>query len=140
MDARSPRMTAERSASGIRVQASGDHAHDVGLLHDQEILAVELDLGARPFAEQHLVADLEVDRDELAGLVAPARADRENLALRGLFLRGIRNDDAAGGLLVGLDAAHDHPVVQGTEFAFRHGFLVAAGAAWWTETLVLEGG
>src|SRR6266550_2439505 len=37
-----------------------ENAHDVALLHDQQLLAVELDLGARPFAEQHAVADLEV--------------------------------------------------------------------------------
>src|SRR5271156_5837394 len=41
----------------------GEHAHDVALLHDQELLAVDLDLGARPLAEQHAVADLDVDRD-----------------------------------------------------------------------------
>ena len=51
---------------------SAQHAHDVALLHDQELLAVELDLGAGPFAEQHAVADLEVDRDQLA---AVAEAD-----------------------------------------------------------------
>src|SRR6202023_2560383 len=118
----------------------GEHAHDVGLLHDQEILTVELDLGARPLAEQHLVADLEVDRDELAVLVAAAGADCEDLALRGLLLGGVRNDDAAGGLVLGVDAAHDHAVVQGAELSFGHGFLVAAGAAWWTETFVLSGG
>ena len=73
-----------------------EDAHDVALLHDQEILAVDLDLGAGPFAEQHAVADLEVDRDELAGLVAAARADGDDLALRGLFLGGVGNDDAAG--------------------------------------------
>ena len=28
------------------------YAHDVGLLHDQELLAIELDFGARPLAEQ----------------------------------------------------------------------------------------
>jgi len=28
-----------------------DHAHDVGLLHDQQVLAVDLDLRARPFAK-----------------------------------------------------------------------------------------
>src|ERR1700691_4747687 len=50
--------------------ASGDHAHDVGLLHDQELLAVELDLGAGPFAEQHAVAGLDPDRDDLAVFVA----------------------------------------------------------------------
>src|SRR6266481_5457245 len=48
----------------------GEHAHDVALLHDQELLAVDLDLGARPLAEQHAVADLDVDRDQLAALVA----------------------------------------------------------------------
>ena len=73
-----------------------EHAHDVGLLHDQEFLAVDLDLGARPFAEQHAVADLDVDRDELAALVAAARADGDDFALRGLFLGGVGNDDAAG--------------------------------------------
>ena len=28
-----------------------NHAHDVGFLHDHEVLAIELDLGARPLAE-----------------------------------------------------------------------------------------
>src|SRR5215467_11349956 len=86
---------------GLRRDALGQHAHDVGLLHDQEFLAIELDFGARPFAEQHPVAHLEVDRDELAGLVAPARTDRRNLTLRWLLLRGIGNDDAALGLFLG---------------------------------------
>src|SRR6059058_4432828 len=27
------------------------HAHDIGFLHDQKILAIDLDLGAGPFAE-----------------------------------------------------------------------------------------
>ena len=39
-----------------------EHAHDVALLHDQQLLAVDLDLGAAPLAEQHLVALLQVDR------------------------------------------------------------------------------
>src|SRR5471032_3322500 len=60
----------------------GENAHDVALLHDQELFAIELDLGAGPFAEQHAVADLEVDRDQLAGFVAAAGADRRDLALR----------------------------------------------------------
>src|SRR5438876_4490495 len=95
-------------------------AHDVGLLHDQEFLAVELDLGARPFAEQHAVAYPEVDRDQLAGLVAAARADGGDFALRGLFLGGIRNDDAALGFFFGVDTLDHDAVVQGTEFGFSH--------------------
>src|SRR3546814_18319466 len=39
-----------------------EHAHDVRLLHDQQVLAVELDLGSGPLAEQHPVAGLAVER------------------------------------------------------------------------------
>src|SRR6202011_1733474 len=67
-----------KSASRREGERSGDYAHDVGLLHDQEILAIELDLGAGPLAEQHLVANLEVDRDQLAGFVAAAGANRRD--------------------------------------------------------------
>src|SRR3954449_10659889 len=41
----------------------GENAHNVALLHDQQFLTVELHFGARPFAEQHAVANLEIDRD-----------------------------------------------------------------------------
>ena len=47
-----------------------DDSHDVGLLHDQEILAIELDLGAGPLAEQDAVALLDVERNERALLIA----------------------------------------------------------------------
>src|SRR5262249_50178760 len=92
-----------------------DDAHDVALLHDQEFFAVDLDLGARPFAEQHPVPDLDVDGDQLAGLVAAAGANRDDLALGGLFLGGIGNDDAAGGFLFGIDALDDNAVVKRTK-------------------------
>src|ERR1043165_9415770 len=73
----------------------GEDAHDVAFLHDQQLLAVDLDLGAGPLAEQHPVADLEVDRDQLAGFVAATRTNGGDFALRRLFLGGIGNDDAA---------------------------------------------
>src|SRR5215471_13658780 len=117
---------------GLCGGASGDHAHDVGLLHDQEFFAIELDFGARPFAEQHPIARLDVDRNELAAFVAAARAHGDDLAFLRLLLGSVGDDDAAGGLVVGLDAAHDHAVVQGTELGFRHIFLVGAvcAASW----------
>ena len=99
---------------------SAQHAHDVALLHDQEFLAIELDLGARPFAEQHAVADLEVDRDQLAGFVAATRADGGDFALRGLLLGAVRNDDAALGLFFGVDALDHDTVMQWTKFGFSH--------------------
>src|SRR5580693_3656729 len=100
--------------------ASGNHAHDVGLLHDQEILTVELDLGARPLAEQHVVAGLQLDRNNLAGLVAAAGADGDHFAFGRLFLDGIGNDDAALGLGLGVDTLDDHPVMQRPELELRH--------------------
>src|ERR1700753_2943237 len=98
----------------------GKHAHDVALLHDQEFLAVELDLGAGPLAEQHAVADLEVYRDQLAGFVAAAAADRRDFALRGLFLGAVGDNDAALGLFFGIDTFDHDTVMQRTKFGFSH--------------------
>src|SRR5947209_15344065 len=104
-----------------------ENAHDVALLHDQELLVVDLDFSARPFAEQHAVADLEIDRKQLAGFVAAARTNCDDLALRGLFLRGVRNDDAASCLLFGVDALDNDAVVKRTEF---HGILLNSSMCW----------
>src|SRR3981189_890798 len=94
----------------------GEDAHDVAFLHDQQFLTIELDLGAGPFAEQYAVADLKVDRDQLASFVAATRADGGDFALGGLFLGTVRNDDAASGLLFGVDALDHDAVVKRTEF------------------------
>ena len=72
-----------------------NHAHDVGLLHDEELLAVDLDFRARPLAEQDAFARLELDGRELAALIAAARSDRDDLALLRLLLDGVGNDDPA---------------------------------------------
>src|SRR5262245_47724472 len=93
-----------------------DDAHDVGLLHDQQLLAVDLDLGARPLAEQDGVAFLDVRRNALAVLVAGAGADREHLTLHRFFLGGIGNDHAARRALLLVDPANDHAVVQRLDF------------------------
>src|SRR5215472_6975098 len=89
-------LLGERPSGGLLLRdLIGEHAHDVALFHDQVFDAVDLDLGAGPLAEQHPVAGLDVHRDQLAGLVAAARADRHDFALGGLFLGGVGNDDAA---------------------------------------------
>src|SRR4051795_1402708 len=89
-----------------------EHAHDVAFLHDQELVAVELDLGAGPFAEQDPVADLDPHRHQIAGLVAGTRADGQDLALHRLFLGGIGDDDPALGLVLVLDALDGDAIVQ----------------------------
>jgi hypothetical protein len=49
---------------------SANDAQNVAFLHDDKIFAIELDLGARPFAEQDLVAGLDVQRRDRAVLGA----------------------------------------------------------------------
>src|SRR5580658_1903751 len=113
----------EQAASGrlfLRGGCALDHTHDVGLLHDQKVLAVDLDLGAGPFAEQHPVARFEVKRNELAAFVPSARSHGDDLALLRLLLDGVGNDDAAFRLVLTLDTADDDTVMQWTEF---HEFL-----------------
>jgi hypothetical protein len=51
-----------------------------------------------------------------------ARTHRGDFALRGLFLGGVRNDDAAGRLLLGIDALDDDAVVKRAKF---HGVLLS---------------
>src|SRR3954463_12281480 len=127
-------MRAKRLGS-LLLAGGGDveHAHDVALLHDQEIFTVDLDLGAGPLAEQDAVADLEVDRDQLAGFVAAARTNGGDFALRGLFLGAVRNDDAASSLLFGVDTLDHDAVVKRTEFhavlLYHFGILGLAVAA-----------
>ena len=49
-------------------------------------------------------------------LVERAGADGDDFAFLRLLLDGVGNDDAAGGLLIFLDAADDHAVAKRTEF------------------------
>src|SRR5437763_11167615 len=121
---RLPPSPTETSSRSLLARFGLDqHPHDVAFLHDQVLDLVNLDLGSRPLAEQHLVANLDVDRDQLAALVAAARADGDHLAALWLFLGVIRNDDACGGSCLGFDTFDDDTVVERTEF-----HLVSPGA------------
>src|SRR3954469_5630277 len=110
-------MPRERSRRGgsLPACASAHHAEDVGFLHDEEVLAIELHFAAGPFSEQDLVARLDVERRHIAVFGTGARADGDDLAFLRLFLGGVGNDDAAGGFLGGFDAAYEHAVVKGAE-------------------------
>src|SRR5664279_3295237 len=83
---------------------STDDAQDVAFLHNEQVLAVDLDLGSGPLPEEDAVAGLDAERGELAVVVAPARADRDDFAFLRLLLGGIGDNDAAFGFLVALEA------------------------------------
>src|SRR4029077_379895 len=74
-----------------------DDAQDVGFLHDQKVLAVNLDFGPRPFAEQDEVTSLDIERDQLTALVTRAWADGDHFAFLRFFLGGVGNDDPTFG-------------------------------------------
>ena len=84
-----------------------ENAEDVGLLHDQEVLAIDLHFAAGPLAEQDAVAGLDVHRMELAVLVAGAGADGDDFAFLRLFLGGVGDDDPALGLGFFFDASDE---------------------------------
>src|SRR3954462_6147387 len=90
-----------------------DDAHDVAIPHDQILGPLDLDLRARPLAEQHAVATLEIDGGDFPGLIAAAWTDGDHLSLRRLLFGGIRDDDSACALAVRIEARKHHAVVKG---------------------------
>src|SRR5438034_7187030 len=108
-----------RMRQRLRGLLAGDrlikHAHDVALLHDEVIDAVDLDLRAGPFSKQHAVASLQVDRYQLAVLVAATGTDGDDLTFGGFLLCGIGNDNPACGLVFGVDALDHDAVVKRTK-------------------------
>src|ERR1700735_2371283 len=87
-----------------------EHAQDVAFLHDQQVLAIELDLGAGPLAEQDAVTLLHVEGLDLAAVVAGAGAGGDDLAFLRLFLSGVGDNDPALGLLFFLDALDEDAI------------------------------
>ena len=57
--------------------------------------------------------------DDRAGFVAGAGAGGDDFAFHRLFLGGVGDDDAAGGLFFGIQPADHDAVVQGAEFCHR---------------------
>src|SRR2546428_3944863 len=88
-----------------------EDAEHVLLPHGEVLLAVQLDLAPGVLAEQDPVPRLDVERDLLARLGHLAGADRDDLALLGLFLGGV-GDDNAPVLLVPLREPLDEQAVM----------------------------
>jgi hypothetical protein len=105
---------------------SVDDSKDVAFLHDKQVIAADLDLGAGPLSEEDAVAGLDVEGDELAGFIATARTHSNDLTFLRLLLDGIGDDDAAFGLLLPLEALDYDAVVQGSK-RYVVSFLFWAG-------------
>jgi hypothetical protein len=93
---------------------SADDAHDVLFTHHDQILAAHFDFGPAVFTEENFVADLQIERADLAAVEKFAFADCDHFAEDRLLGRGIGNDNAAGGFALLGFALDDQAVVQGT--------------------------
>src|SRR6476469_9654526 len=95
--------------------ALANNAQNIAFLHDDQVFTVDLHLRARPFAEQDLVAGLDVQRRDLAVVGASAGTDGDHFTFLRLFLGGVGNDDPARSLLIGLDSADEDAVMKRPE-------------------------
>src|ERR1700712_5455136 len=95
-----------------------DDGEEVFFAHHEQLVAVDLDGLAAVLAEQHAIADLDVQGDEHTLVVALARADGQDFALIRLFGGGVGDDDARGGLGFLFQALDDNTVVQRTKLHF----------------------
>src|SRR5262245_26831332 len=102
------------------------HAEDLVLAQDHVLGAVDLHVGAAVLADEHAIALLDLDGDAPALIGEAARAHGHDLALLGLLLGGVRDDDAAPDGLLLLDAADQEPVGERLEV---HVALLGDGTA-----------
>ena len=84
--------------------------------HAREIAAHDSALANR----NRLLAAGSLDASWLAGVEDAARADRQDLALLGLLLGGIGQDNTALGDLLALQGLDHHPVAEGPQIETRH--------------------
>src|SRR4051812_27466098 len=99
---------------------AGDLRQHVGLAQDEQVLAVDDDVRAAVLRVEDLVALRHVERDALAVVADLAVAGCEYLAALRLFLRGVGEDDAAGGRLLLLDHLDDQTIAEGLELHERN--------------------
>src|SRR5215211_5081573 len=111
-----PASKARRASSSnlsSLVIGSLHHREDVAAREDQQVLALDGDLGAAVLRVEHGLADADVERDHVAGVLgALAGADGQDLALLRLLLGGGRDDQARRRRLFGLVGLHDDAVIE----------------------------
>src|SRR5699024_8246632 len=82
---------------------------------DEELVIAVLQLGDSVLGEHYLVADLNVQGDALNLVVETTGADRNDLALLALLLRGCRDDQDGDGRLLGLERLDDDSRLEGLD-------------------------
>src|SRR5713226_9511357 len=104
----------------IDVSLSLQNSEHLVFAHQQVLIAVQLDLVARVFAEQNALAHLHVERHHFAVFEQFAFSNREHLSLLRLLFRRIGNDDAPADRLFVFHSFHHDAVIERTNFHRSH--------------------
>src|SRR5579863_3879240 len=89
-------------------------AEDLVFLQNQQLVAVNFDLGAGVLAKEDAVAGFHFERDALAGVQEFAIADSLDHGLLRLLLRAVGNDDPSAALLAFFHPFYENSIMQGT--------------------------
>src|SRR5271166_5145613 len=100
-----------------RLRSAFQDAEDFFFTHDEEVFAVDLDLGAGILAEQHAIARLHVEGEGFALVVGLASADGDNFAFLRLVLGTVGDDDATPGGFGLFYTTNYNAVMQGSELS-----------------------
>src|SRR6185312_10546677 len=103
-----------------------NHGHDVFLPHDHEVLSLDPHLGSTVFAEEDLVANLEIAGTYMSIFKNLTLADRHYLSAIGLFGCRIGNRNAAGRGTILFQALHHDTVMERTNLHSSAPLAVAA--------------
>src|ERR1700731_2208360 len=96
---------------------SGKDAEDFVFFHDDEVFAINLDLGAGILAEQDAVVLMNCPRESLALIVGAALAGGDDDALLRLIFCAVGDDDSASGGGSFLHATYQDAVMQWAKFS-----------------------
>src|ERR1700733_5112558 len=94
-----------------------EDAEDVVFANDEALFAVDLHFRAAVLAEEHAVADFNVQLANGTVLLDLAVADSDHFSLDRLLFRRVRDDDATLALLLFLDALDDDAILQRANLA-----------------------
>src|SRR5690348_12103763 len=94
-----------------------DNRQNVGLAQDQQVLAVELELGAAILGEEHAVALFDFERDAVALVAHLALAGGDDGAFLGLLFGRIGDHNAALGDFLTLGGAYHDAVAYRANLA-----------------------
>ena len=101
-----------------------DDGEHVACGQQEVLLAVVLHLGAAVLAVDHDVADLDVERDALLAILVEATGtDGQDLALLGLLLGRVRDNEAGSSGLLGVEGLDQNAVLERLD-GDRHGYIL----------------